>query len=159
MGRLSCCLSVPRDARILENLSLKIFKITHDEFLYDESLNSYHSHIYMLARLWTTHLLFTAYEHWVWSSCVDPNHDSWVKIYNLCSVKSGILAVLTDTGGSENWHNRWTLMNMINDNKGWFIMLFICVIHNSCIHLIMWLWDLIMLPWQLLSKYKYAIYI
>jgi len=32
-------------------LSLKIFKIVHDEFLYDESLNSYHSHIYMLARL------------------------------------------------------------------------------------------------------------
>jgi len=31
-------------------LSLKIFKITHDEFLYDESLNSYHSHIYMLAK-------------------------------------------------------------------------------------------------------------
>ena len=54
------------------NLSLKIFKITHDEFLYDESLNSYHSHIYMLARLWATHLLFTAYEHWVWSSYVDP---------------------------------------------------------------------------------------
>ena len=25
----------------------------------------------MLARLWATHLLFTAYEHWVWSSCVD----------------------------------------------------------------------------------------
>jgi len=42
MGRLSCCLSVPRDAGILENfLSLKIFKILHDEFLYDESLNSY----------------------------------------------------------------------------------------------------------------------
>ena len=38
-------------------LSLRIFKITHDEFLYDESLNSYHSHIYMLARLWATHLL------------------------------------------------------------------------------------------------------
>ena len=53
-------------------LSLKIFKISHDEFLYDESLNSYHSHIYMLARLWAMHLLFTAYEHWVWSSCVDP---------------------------------------------------------------------------------------
>ena len=32
-------------------LSLKIFKMLHDEFLYDESLNSYHSHIYMLARL------------------------------------------------------------------------------------------------------------
>ena len=39
-------------------LSLKIFKMLHDEFLYDESLNSYHSHIYMLARLWTTHLLY-----------------------------------------------------------------------------------------------------
>ena len=29
-------------------LSLKIFKISHDEFLYDESLNSYHNHIYTL---------------------------------------------------------------------------------------------------------------
>jgi hypothetical protein len=58
MGRLSCCLSVPRDARILENFIFKIFKILHDEFLYDESLNSYHSHIYMLARLWATHLLY-----------------------------------------------------------------------------------------------------
>jgi len=27
-------------------LSLKIFKMVHDEFLYDESLKSYHSHIY-----------------------------------------------------------------------------------------------------------------
>ena len=27
-------------------LSLKIFKMLHDEFLYDESLKSYHSHIY-----------------------------------------------------------------------------------------------------------------
>ena len=53
-------------------LSLKIFKMLHDEFLNDESLNSYHSHIYMLARLRSTHLLFTAYEHGVWSSCVDP---------------------------------------------------------------------------------------
>lgn len=32
-------------------LSLKIFKMLHDEFLYDESLNSYHGHTYMLARL------------------------------------------------------------------------------------------------------------
>ena len=39
-------------------LSLKIFKISHDEFLYDESLNSYHSHTYMLARLWATHFTF-----------------------------------------------------------------------------------------------------
>ena len=51
MGRLSCCFSVPRDARILENFIFeKSLKILHDEFLYDESLNSYHSHIYMLAR-------------------------------------------------------------------------------------------------------------
>jgi len=63
MGRLGYCLSVPRDARILEILSLKIFRISHDEFLYDESLNSYHSHTYMLARLQTLHLLFTSYEH------------------------------------------------------------------------------------------------
>jgi len=35
----------------------------HDEFLYDESLNSYHSHIYMLTRLRAIHLLFTTYEH------------------------------------------------------------------------------------------------
>jgi len=53
-------------------LFLKIFKILHDEFLYDDSLKSYHNHIYMLIRLWTIYLLFTAYEHWVWSSCVDP---------------------------------------------------------------------------------------
>ena len=63
MGRLSCYLSVPRDARILENFIFEIFKITHDEFLYDESLKSYHSHIDMLIRLWTIHLLFAAYEH------------------------------------------------------------------------------------------------
>jgi len=31
-------------------LSLKIFTMLHDEFLYDESLKSYHSHIYMLVR-------------------------------------------------------------------------------------------------------------
>ena len=37
-------------------LSLKIFKMLHDEFLYDESLKSYHIHIYMLIRLWTIHL-------------------------------------------------------------------------------------------------------
>jgi len=48
-------------------LSLKIIKILHDE-----SLNSYHSHIYMFIKLKTIHLLFTVYEHWVWSSCVDP---------------------------------------------------------------------------------------
>jgi peptidyl-prolyl cis-trans isomerase D len=34
---------------------MKIFKMLHDEFLYDESLNSYHSHIYMLARLAITY--------------------------------------------------------------------------------------------------------
>jgi hypothetical protein len=51
MGRLSCCLSIPRDARILENFIFENLKMLHDEFLYDESLSSYHSHIYMLARL------------------------------------------------------------------------------------------------------------
>jgi hypothetical protein len=44
----------------------------HDEFLYDESLNSYHNHIYMHVRLEKLPLIFTACEHWVWSSCVDP---------------------------------------------------------------------------------------
>jgi len=44
-------------------LSLKIFKMLHDEFLYDESLNSYHSHIYMLVRLRAALLLLTAYGH------------------------------------------------------------------------------------------------
>ena len=39
-------------------LSLKIFKMLHDEFLYDESLKSYHSHIYMLIRLWTIHFYY-----------------------------------------------------------------------------------------------------
>ena len=47
-------------------LSLKIFKMLHDEFLYDESLNSYHSHIYMLARLWATHLFF----YYLWALSV-----------------------------------------------------------------------------------------
>jgi hypothetical protein len=30
---------------------LKNIKLPHDEFLYDESFNSYHRHIYMLARI------------------------------------------------------------------------------------------------------------
>jgi hypothetical protein len=40
---------------------LKI-KMLHDEFLYDESLNSYHSHIYMLVRLGKLPLIFIACE-------------------------------------------------------------------------------------------------
>jgi len=39
-------------------LSLKIFKITHDEFLYDESLNSYHSHIYICLLDFEPHIYF-----------------------------------------------------------------------------------------------------
>ena len=77
-------------------LSLKIFKLLHDEFLYDESLNSYHSHIYMLARLWATHLIFTTYEHWVWSSCVDPyelvmwlNQDFTCTFTHICYFHNG----------------------------------------------------------------------
>jgi hypothetical protein len=37
---------------------LKIFKMLHDKFLYDESLNSYHSHIYMPFRLGKPSLLY-----------------------------------------------------------------------------------------------------
>jgi hypothetical protein len=45
MGRFSVVVYLgPRDTRILENLSFeKKLKLLHDEFLYDESLNSYHS--------------------------------------------------------------------------------------------------------------------
>jgi hypothetical protein len=40
---------VPTDTRVLEILSFeKQNKMLYDEFLYDESLNSYHSHMYML---------------------------------------------------------------------------------------------------------------
>jgi hypothetical protein len=42
------------DTRVLEIYLLKILKLLHDEFLYDESLNSYHNHIYMLDRLGST---------------------------------------------------------------------------------------------------------
>jgi hypothetical protein len=39
------------DTRVLEIYLLKILKLLHDEFLYDESLNSYHDHIYKLDKL------------------------------------------------------------------------------------------------------------
>jgi hypothetical protein len=39
------------DTRVLEIYFKKILKLLHDEFLYDEILNFYHSHIYMLDRL------------------------------------------------------------------------------------------------------------
>jgi hypothetical protein len=35
----------------------------HDEFLYNESLNFYHNHIYMLIRLGKLSLIFTNCEH------------------------------------------------------------------------------------------------
>jgi hypothetical protein len=38
-------------------------KMLHDEFLYDESLNSYHNHIYMLVRIGKLSLIFTTCEH------------------------------------------------------------------------------------------------
>jgi hypothetical protein len=48
---LSYVYLVPSDTRVLEVYLLKNLKLPHDEFLYDESFNSYHSHIYMLARI------------------------------------------------------------------------------------------------------------
>jgi hypothetical protein len=47
----------------LEILSFENIKMMHDEFLYDESLNSYHSHIYMLVRLGKLPLIFTVCKH------------------------------------------------------------------------------------------------
>ena len=46
---------------MLENwtiLSLKIFKITHDEFLYDESLKSYHGHVYICLLDYESYIYF-----------------------------------------------------------------------------------------------------
>jgi hypothetical protein len=66
---------VPRDARILENLSFEK-KLLHDEFMYDESLNSYHNYIFMLARLGKpAHKLLVLY--WVWSNHVRPLLRGW----------------------------------------------------------------------------------
>ena len=45
---------VPSDTRVLEILSSENLKMLHGEFLYDESLNSHHSHICMLVRIGKT---------------------------------------------------------------------------------------------------------
>jgi hypothetical protein len=45
---------VPSDTRVLEIYLSKNSKLPHDELLYDESLNSYHSHICMLVRIGKT---------------------------------------------------------------------------------------------------------
>jgi hypothetical protein len=67
---------VPRETWVLEIYLFKNLKLPHDEFLYDESFNSYHSHIYMLARLGKlSHKLLTLY--WVWSTCVRPLSRGW----------------------------------------------------------------------------------
>jgi len=75
----------------------------------------------------------------------------------LQSVKSGILAVPTDTGGPENWRNRWTLMNMINDDNDGLLcclyVLFLILVYID--HVVM---GLIMLPWYLLFNYEHAIH-
>jgi hypothetical protein len=66
---LSCCYLVPSDTRVLEIYLLKNLKLSHDEFLYDEWLNSYHNYIF--ARLGKpTHRLLTLC--WVWSTHVRP---------------------------------------------------------------------------------------
>ena len=48
----------PEMLEIWRILSLKIFKISHDEFLYDESLNSYHSYIYTCLLDFEPHIYF-----------------------------------------------------------------------------------------------------
>jgi len=50
----------------LRILSLKIFKILHNEFLYDESLNSYHSHIYTCLLDFEPHIYF----YYLWALSV-----------------------------------------------------------------------------------------
>jgi hypothetical protein len=67
---------VSRETWVLEIYLLKNIKLPHDEFLYDESLNSYHSHIYMFARLGKpAHKLLALY--WVWSTHVRPLLRGW----------------------------------------------------------------------------------
>jgi hypothetical protein len=62
------------DTRVLEIYLFK--KLPHDEFLYDESFNSYHSHIYMLARIGKlAHRLLALC--WVWSTHVRPLLRGW----------------------------------------------------------------------------------
>jgi hypothetical protein len=64
------------DTRVLEIYLLKNIKLPHDEFLYDESFNSYHSHIYMLARIGKpAHRLLALC--WVWSTRVRPLSRGW----------------------------------------------------------------------------------
>jgi hypothetical protein len=64
------------DTRFLEIYLLKNLKLPHDEFIYDESFNSYHNHIYMLARIEkTAHRLLTLC--WVWSTRVRPLLRGW----------------------------------------------------------------------------------
>jgi len=41
----------------------KNLKVLHDEFLYDESLNSYHNQILMLARLENPSTYISTYKH------------------------------------------------------------------------------------------------
>jgi hypothetical protein len=73
---LSCYYLIPRDTWILEIYIFENIKLSHDEFLYDESFNSYHSHIYMIARLGKpAHRLLVLC--WVWSTRVRPLSRGW----------------------------------------------------------------------------------
>ena len=47
MGRLTAVYLFLEMLEFWRILSLKIFEMLYDEFLYDESLKSYHSHIYI----------------------------------------------------------------------------------------------------------------
>jgi hypothetical protein len=58
---------VPRDIRVLENLSFEKLKLLHDEFLYDESFKFLpQPYIYMLARLGKTY----TYVYFLWALSV-----------------------------------------------------------------------------------------
>jgi hypothetical protein len=67
---------VLKETWVLEIYLLKNLKLPHDEFLYNESFNSYHSHIYMLVRLGKlAHTLLALY--WVRSTRVRPLSRGW----------------------------------------------------------------------------------
>jgi hypothetical protein len=67
---------VPRETWVLEIYLLKNLKLPHDEFLYDESFNSYQNHIYMLVRQGKlAHTLLALY--WVRSTRVRPLSRGW----------------------------------------------------------------------------------
>jgi hypothetical protein len=74
---------VPRETWVLEIYLLKNLKYSHDEFLYNESFNSYHNHIYMLSRIGkSAHKLLACIEFGqpMWDPCQENGHAPKIKI-------------------------------------------------------------------------------